>query len=186
MTIQTVQEVLDSIQAKEGTNGPIINRFNKRNFTALMTAMANDPNFTIKVAKTKKGELENLEDIMVSQEFRKFCQKVAEKSGVDKNESAHILTDFMFSQSDLNGLYEFFAAAVYKYIEAGNRFEFLPTEDFVGSIALKDVPESVTVKEAFSPKDRSSLGKYETTKKAHKELIAKSSCPKFLKKRKKV
>jgi hypothetical protein len=188
--VQTVEEVLATMQAKEGASGKMIpNRFNKRNFTALMTAMANDPEFTTKVAKTRKGELESLEDIMVSKDFRKFCRTVAEKCGVDKTESARVLTnEITFSQSDLSGLYEFFATAVYEYMAAGNHFEFLPKEDFTGSIALKDVPETTKVSESFYPKDkeRVSLGMYETTKKAHKELTAKSGCPKFLKHRRKV
>ena len=71
-------------------------------------------------------------------------------------------------------------------MNSGNTFEFLPREDFKGSISIKDVPEKTTVAEAFSPKDRTSLGTYETTKKRHKELVAKSSCPVWLKDRKKV
>ena len=86
----------------------------------------------------------------------------------------------------MNGLYEFVADAIYEYMAAGNQFDFLPTEDFKGSISLKDVAEVTKTSEAFSPKDRSSLGMYKTTKKAHKELAVKSSCPSFLKNRIKV
>ena len=48
------------------------------------------------------------------------------------------------------------------------------------------IDEVTKTAEAFSPKDRSSLGIYKTTKKAHKELAVKSSCPSFLKNRIKV
>ena len=178
----TVEEALKSMTSEKGKN-----RFNKKNFTTLMTAMANDPEFVAKVVKVKNSEIDTVETVMVSKGFREFCKKIAEKSGVDKSESARILTDsFEFTNSDLNGLYEFFTTAVYEYMSAGNTFDFMPTEDFKGSISLKDVPETVKVAEAFSPKDRSSLGTYETTKKKHKELVAKSSCPVFLKNRKKV
>ena len=184
----TVEEALASMKAKEGKNGkPVINRFNKKNFTTLMTAMANDPEFTAKVVKVKNDEIDSVEEVMVSKGFREFCRKIVEKAGVDKKESAIVLTSaFEFSNSDLNGLYEFFADAVYEYMAAGNQFEFLPTEDFKGSISLKNVDTITKTAEAFSPKDRSSLGIFETTKKAHKELAVKSSCPSFLKHRKKV
>ena len=184
----TVAEALASMKAKEGANGkPVINRFNKKNFTTLMTAMANDPDFSAKVVKVKNSEIDSVENVMVSQGFREFCKKIVEKAGVDKKESAIVLTSaFEFSNSDLNGLYEFFADAVYEYMAAGNQFDFLPTEDFKGSISLKNVDEVVKTAEAFSPKDRSSLGVYTTTKKAHKELAVKSSCPSFLKNRIKV
>ena len=186
--IMTVEEALASMKAKEGKNGkPVINRFNKKNFNMLMTAMANDPDFTTKVVKVKGGEIDSFEDVMVTKGFREFCKKIVEKAGVDKKESNIVLTsDFEFSQSDLNGLYEFFASAVYQYMSAGNQFDFLPTEDFKGSVSLKRVDEVTKTAEAFSPKDRSSLGVYKTTKKAHNELAVKSSCPSFLKSRVKV
>jgi hypothetical protein len=51
-TVMTVEEALASMESKEGKNGNIvINRFNKKNFNTLMTAMANDPEFTTKVVK---------------------------------------------------------------------------------------------------------------------------------------
>ena len=186
--VMSVEEALASMTAKEGKNGnPVINRFNKKNFTSLMTAMANDPEFTAKVVKVKNNEIDSVEEVMVSKGFREFCRKIVEKAGVDKKESAIVLTPaFEFSNSDLNGLYEFFAEAVYEYMAAGNQFDFLPTEDFKGSISLKNVAEVTKTAEAFSPKDRSSLGTYKTTKKAHKELAVKSSCPSFLKSRIKV
>lgn len=184
----TVQEALASMRAKEGKDGKtVINRFNKKNFTALMTAMANDPEFTAKVVKVKNSEIDSIEEVMVTKGFREFCKKIVEKAGVDKKESAIVLTSsFEFSNSDLNGLYEFIADAIYEYMAAGNQFDFLPTEDFKGSISLKNVGEVTKTAEAFSPKDRASLGIYKTTKKAHKELTVKSSCPSFLKSRVKV
>jgi hypothetical protein len=186
--IMTVEEAIASMKAKEGANGNIIlNRFNKKNFTTLMTAMANDPEFTAKVVKVKNNEIDTIEDVMVSKGFREFCKRIVEKAGVDKKESEIILTsEFSFTNSDLNGLYEFFAEAVYNYMAAGNQFDFLPKEDFKGSMSLKNVGEVTKTAEAFSPKDRSSLGTYKTTKKAHKELTVKSSCPVFLKNRVKV
>ena len=188
MSKVTVKEALESMKAKENASGkPVINRFNKKNFTNLMTAMANDPDFSAKVVKVKNNQIDVIEDVMVSKGFREFCRKVVEKAGVDKKESAIVLTSsFEFSPRDLDGLYEFFADAVYEYMAAGNQFDFLPTEDFKGSISLKNVDEVTKTAEAFSPKDRSSLGTYKTTKKAHKELTVKSSCPSFLKSRVKV
>ena len=186
--IMTVEEALASMKAKEGKNGkPVINRFNKKNFNLLMTAMANDPNFTTKVVKVKGGELDSVEDVMITKGFREFCKKIVEKAGVDKKESDVVFNaDFEFTQADMNGLYEFFASAVYQYMSVGNQFDFMPTEDFKGSISLKNVDEVSKTAEAFSPKDRASLGVYTTTKKAHKELTVKSNCPSFLKSRVKV
>jgi len=178
----TVNEALQTMTNENGKN-----RFNKKNFTALMTALANDQEFVTRVAKVRNSEIDVIEKVAVSKGFREFCKKILEKGGVDKNESVIALSDsFEFTNADLSGLYEFIETAIYEYMNSGNTFEFLPREDFKGSISIKDVPEKTTVAEAFSPKDRTSLGTYETTKKKHKELVAKSTCPAWLKDRKKV
>lgn len=182
----TVEEVLNEMTATRKEDGSFsYNRFAKKNFDKLMKTMLNDPKFTTQVAKIKKGELESVEDIEVTKGFRKFCKKVIEKAGVDKKESERILTE-EFQFDDVDGLYEFFATAMYLYIEKGNKFDLLPKKDFKGSICLKEVKKSSKTSSAYSPKDRSYLGDYETTKEAHKVLGVKSSCPSFLTSRKKV
>ena len=165
-----VSEVLDEIAAKKNEDGEIIyNRFNKKAFNKLLKAMLNDAEFKTTVANVKKSSLESVDEIAVSQGFREFVRKVLEKIGVDSAESKVVLSnDFTFD--DVDGLYEFFATAIYLYIEKGNRFDLLPKEDFKGSIYLIDVDETSTVSEAISPQTRESLGTYQTTKKKHKKL----------------
>ena len=185
-TVLTVEEVLNEMTASRKENGDFnYNRFNKKNFEKLMKTMLNNPNFTTQVAKVKNGELESVEEIEVSKGFRKFCKKIIEKSGVDKTESERILTEeFMFDNVD--GLYEFFATALYLYIEKGNRFDLIPKKDFKGSIAIKEVKKSSKTSSAYSPQTREYLGDYEVTKESHKVVAVKSSCPSFLRTRKKV
>ena len=124
--VMTVEEALASMQPKKKKDGEIIiNRFNKRNFNNLMLAMINDVNFTHKVLKTNGGE-QVLQDVFVTKEFRKWCKKLIEKAGIDSNESQRILTDeFVFENID--GIYDFFTAAMYTYMAAGNRFDFPAT-----------------------------------------------------------
>ena len=110
--ILTVQEALASMQAKTNEKGKkVINRFNKKNFTTLMTALANDLDFKAEVAKVKKGELDSVEEVMVTKEFRKWCKKLIEKAGVDKSESERVLSPD-FEIDNMEGLYEFFATAL--------------------------------------------------------------------------
>ena len=184
--ILTVDEVLNEMKASHKKDGKFnYNRFNRKNFEKLLKAMLNDPKFETEVAKTKKGELDSVEKIKVTQGFRKFCKRVLEKSGVDKNESERILTN-EFTFDNVEGLYEFFATAIYLYIEQGNRFDLIPKKDFKGSIAIKNVDKSTKVTSAHSPQTREYLGDFEVTKGAHKVLAVKSSCPSYLKSRKKV
>ena len=186
MKVMSVKEALEEIKAKPGKNGKIvINRFSKKSFNSLMKAMINDPDFSAKVAKVKGGDLESVETVMVTKGFREWIKKLLEKAGIDKTESAMALSSD-FEIDNVDGLYEFFVTAVYEYMAAGNRFDFMPTEDFKGGIEIKEVAEKTTIADAHSPQDRSYLGTFKTTKKAHKELKVKTSCPSFLAKREKV
>ena len=182
----SVDEVLNEMTASKKENGKFnYNRFNKKNFEKLLKAMLNDPNFKTEVVHVKKGNIDSVEDVEITKGFRKFCKKVVEKCGVDKTESERVLGED-FSFDNVEGLYEFMATAVYLYIQRGNRFDLLPKKDFKGSIALKNVSGSIETRDTFSPKTRDPLGTYEVTKKEHSVLVAKSSCPAFLKSRKKV
>lgn len=181
--ILTVDEVLAEISANRKDNGALeIKQFSKKNFEKLLKAMLNDPNFSVKVAKIKNKEIDSIEDVEVSKGFRKFCKKVIEKSGIDKAESERILTsDFTFDNVD--GLYEFMAAAIYLYIEKGNKFDFLTTPDFKGSLYIKEIDSVEETKEAFNPKTRESLGVFTTKKKKYKSIATKSGCPAWCKSR---
>lgn len=184
--VVSVKDVLKEMSASHKENGKFnYNRFNKKNFEKLMKAMLNDPKFETEVARAKKGQLDTVDKIQVTQGFRKFCKRVIEKSGIDKKESERILTDeFLFDNVD--GLYEFFATAIYLYIENGNRFDLIPKKDFKGSIAIKEIKKTTKTAAAHSPQTREYLGDYEITKDDHKVLIVKSSCPSYLKHRRKV
>lgn len=177
--IERVEDVMKDMESKGG------GRFNKKSFNRLMKAMVNDTTFTHKVVKVKNGEVTEVVDVMVSNEFRKFVQKILEAAGIDKKESLRCLSED-FAITNVDGLYEFFATCLYKYMEAGNGFDFLPVDGFKGSIGLKHVAETTKTADAFSPKDRSYIGTFTTIKGAHNELTVKSGCPSYLKTRTKV
>lgn len=185
---KTLEEVLSEISAKKDESGKIkINRFSKKSFNELMLAMVNTPDFSFKTISGKPDELkeEDVKELFPTKEFRKFIKKVLQTAGVDKNESEKVL-DASFEFESVDGLYEFFTAAMQTYLTVGNSYDLFQTEEFKGSIFMKDVEESVKVAEAFTPgtaDERKSLGTFKTTKKKHKELCTKSPCPSFLKTR---
>ena len=178
---ETVGLVLDEIKQKGNTP----NRFSKKAFNKLMKAMLNDPSFTEAIAVSSGDELVKVEQIAVSDGFRKFLKKVLEKAGMDKKDSEVVLgKDFYIDNVD--GLYEFFAAAMYEYMNAGNKFDLLPKEDFKGSLYLQTVEASTKVSEVKNPQTKESLGTYEFSYQQHKTLKASSPCPKYLKTKKKL
>ena len=178
--ILTVAEALEQVKQK----GKNVNSFSKKNFNTLATALVNDNNFKVNVAKKVGGECQ-LEEVMVTSEFRKWCKKLVEKAGVDSAESEKVLSDD-FKINDVTAVVDFMTAAIYEYMNAGNRFDLPDREDFHGGFYLKDVEEKTTTRDAKNPKDGSYIGTFETTKKKHKILAAKSSCPTYLSSKRKI
>ena len=187
MATMTVAEVLKDISApRKDDNTFQYKKFNKKSFNKLMTAIANDVEFTTEVVSSSKGEIKSKEELKVTEGFRKWVQKVIETAGIDPKESAFVLSnDFQFK--DCDGLYEFFATVVWEFLNSGNKFSFIDKEDFNGSLYIKEVPETTVVKkDAKNPITGEILGDFETNTKAHKTLAVKSTCPKWLKSRIKI
>ena len=188
--VMTVDEVLAEIQAKKkidkkGVEKFVYNRFNKKTYTNLLRAMMNDPNLKMVTVKLKKGDIDTTDDIMVSQLFREFLKGVLIKAGVDASDASAVMSeDFTIDNAD--GLYEFFATSLYLYMNSGNKFDLIPTPELKASIYLDTIPESSKTAEVRDPKTKESMGTFETTKKAHKVVKVKSSCPSWLSSRRKV
>ena len=106
------------VAPKKSKNGKTVKqRFNKKKFSMLCTALANDVNFTETVIKTSNGKIVDTEEILVSKQFRKFCKLICERMGVDKHDSEKIMSDdFAFTPSEMKLLYEPMAAAIQEFI----------------------------------------------------------------------
>lgn len=181
----TVEEALKKCAAKTNDKGHVVlNRFDKKKFNTLMLAIANDPEFKVQVAKKTGGEVV-LGDIFPTKEFRKFLKKVVEKAGVDSKESELVLSD-SFQIPSVEGMYDFMSAVIYEYLNAGNRFDFPNREGFTGSLMLKEIPETKKQYNSRNPRTNESIGLFESTKKKHKELKVKSSCPTYLSSKRKI
>ena len=181
----SVKDVLATMVAKTNAKGnKVLNRFSKKNFNALMTAIANDIDFTSKVAK-KSGDSFEVEELTISKDFRKWCKKLIEKFGVDSNDANAIMSkDFVFDNMD--GIYEFFMASVSEYLNAGNKFDFLTHEDFKATVSLKDIEAKESTYEAKNPISGESLGTVKSKTKAHKQLKVKTTAPEWLTTKKRI
>ncbi len=181
MAVETVGEVLAEIKQKGSTP----NRFSKKAFNRLVKAMVNDPTFTEAVAESSGEELIKVTDVAVSEGFRKFLKKVLEKAGMDKKDSEVVLgKDFTIDNVD--GLYEFFSAALYEYMNAGNRFDLLQKENFKGSLYLANVEAGSRVSKVRNPTTNEFMGDFEFSHQAYQTLKVTSPCPKYLKSKKPV
>ena len=183
--IKTVAAVLESIRPNPAVkdNGKMNhNRFSKKAFNELLTAMVNDPEFTTDFAVSAKGELKSVEEIRVTEGFRKWLQKVVEIAGIDKAESAVVLSkDFVIPNMD--GLYELFTTAMYEYMKNGSRFDMIPKKDFKASFAMNKKAPKTKTGTLLNPSTGEVLGTYSTDMAEHWEASVKSSCPNGMKKR---
>lgn len=158
-----------------------MSRFSKEAFNEQIKAILNNPDYKVEVVKVSKAKAEGYDvtEVAVTAGFRKFCKKLLEQFGVDKYESEKVMSnEFQFSNVD--GLYEFICAAIYEYIDAGNKFDFVPRMGFKGSLELVDVEEKTKtskLRDKVSGEERV----YTTFMKKHKKLKASSSCPSYLK-----
>lgn len=185
MATKTLKEALEIITAKEENGKLKINQFSKKNFEMFLTACANDIDFKSDIVHSVKGEITEREALPVTTMFREWLKKVVEEAGVDKAESEKILTSD-FEIPAVKGLYDFFVAAMYDYMKAGNYFALPDKEDFKGKIYTKKQQKTVTTKTAKNPKTGETLGTFESTKEEHYTLGVKGACPKWLVSRKKI
>lgn len=183
------KEALEDMRAVVDGNGKVkLNRFNKKKFSELLTALANDTEFTTQVAKSVNGGTEfTVEEVAVTKEFRKWLKKQVEKCGVDRMESEKILTN-EYVIDDMNPFYDFFTTAMVEYMNAGNYFQFASRPDFEATLSTKKVDKKSVTKDAYTPgkkNERQFLGTFTTHYGEHMEMKVSSSCPKYLKKKEK-
>lgn len=177
---KTVNEVLSEIRPEKG-----IARFSKKSFNELMKALANDTEYAAQVAVVKNKELADVKEIFVGKDFRKFLKRVLEKAGMDKADASVVL-DPSFEIDNVDGLYEFISTAIYNYMDANNRFEFLPKEDFRGSMCLKEKAASTTTGRVHNPQTKEDLGVWERQTKAYRVLSCSSPAPDYLTTRRRI
>lgn len=162
-----------------------VGRFSKKAFSKLLTAMANDPDFKAEVAIIKKGEFLGYEEIAIGAEFREWVKKVVEKAGLDSADSA-VVAGADFKIPNMDWMYDFFAEAMWTYMESGCRFDLHKKENFKGSLSISDVKAVHERKEVRKPGTNESMGLFDVDQKSYKKLVASSGCPSYLRKRIKV
>lgn len=175
-------EVFNEI--KEGLSvsakGKPVKTFSRTDFDRLAKAFINTPDYEATTVSLKGGELQE-KSVKPVEGFRGMIQAILRDFGVDKAEAERVMSD-SYEIKSVNGLYEFVSELIYVYMDAGKKFDFLPKDDFVGSILLDEIEESV--KDYPIKKKDGSTVTYNVTKKKHKVLNKKSKCPQWKKSKK--
>lgn len=161
-------EVLNEI--KEAAKGNKVT-FSRTDFERLAKAYVNDVDYkAVSYSPAGATEIESVK------ELRGMIKRILRDFGVDAQEAERIMTS-EYQIKNVDGIYELCSELVYQYVAAGKKFSFMSKEDFEGSILLEEIGESEQVTKGVGE----DAGEFLVTKKAHKKLKVKSSCPKWLK-----
>ena len=181
--MKTFDEVFNEIKESVtvSKNGKVKKTFSKADYDKLLKAMVNDPSYKATYCSTKGGEVVKKE-VEVTKMFRESIKKILINFGVDKQEAEKVVSDYQFTNVD--GWYELAAESIYKYMEAGKKYDFPTREDFKGSLSMKEVEESVGTFTSIRKKgDTSPAKEFKIKTKKHKVLEKKSKAPAWLKKK---
>ncbi|HAU84363.1 MAG TPA: hypothetical protein DCW90_02285 [Lachnospiraceae bacterium] len=176
-------DVIATMTAEEKDGKIVTNRYNKKNFEKVLTAITSDPEFKFQVNKISKGELTSIEDISIGENFRNWCRKLVEAAGVDKNDSAVVMSED-FDVPSMNDWADFIAAAMLTYMDAGNEITLPSHGDIIPmTISVQKVPKTKKEKNARNPQTGEELGTFEYETAAHKAGKVKCKVPAYLKKK---
>lgn len=170
-------EYLESIKVKNKekvkNGGRVVSTWSKKDFDNLLTAMLNDNDYEVDVCSVKHGE-KITNKIKPVEDFRNKFVKAILESYMDEADATEKAKHIKFSRSQVESMYPIMSEAIYRYIETGKKFSFMSKDDFIGSIGIKVMPETITENKKYNTK---------TKRKEFKTLKKRSSTPIWLKER---
>lgn len=181
--MKTFDEVFNEIKGNVAVSksGKVKKTFSKADYDRLLKALLNDTGYKTEYCTVKGGEMVTKE-VEVTKMFRESIKRILINFGVDKQEAEKMVTDYQFTNVD--GWYELAAESIYKYIEAGKKYDFPTRQDFKGSLTLKEVDESTGTFTSIRKKgDKTPPEEFKIKTKKHKVLEKKSKAPAWLKKK---
>lgn len=154
---------------KEAAKASNRKTFNETEFNELGTALLNEPDYTVKVSTTVKGEYSEKETKPVAALRKAIIDGLMKDAGHDAAERAKYVQEYKFGKLPL---YPVVSEMVEQYMDAGKAFALQPKEDMRAVFTID--PQEEEVKEVTAPKSN------EVTKKrygAYRKVKVKSTCP---------
>lgn len=182
--MSNLDEIKKAIQEKTRGKKAGSAVFNKEEYNDFLKAGLNETDMEVEIVSKRDAETGKVETKVIKpiEEFRtKFIKPLLMEYGVDEAEANNIKTSEIKSVA---GIYEAIKELDYQYMETGRRIDFLPKEDFQGSIYLKE--EDEVTKEFKVPNKKDENGNAVTVRgtiERHIQLKSKSKAPKNKKKK---
>jgi hypothetical protein len=138
-----LDDIIKEMNEEKASATRHVTSFSRSGFNKFVTAYINTPDIETTVMKTRNGETVT-ETVAPVREFRKMIKSVLEDKGVDKQESAAMENDYMFSESQMKHFYPFAEDVIMRYMQQDKKFDFATRQNVSGGILIKHVPESVS------------------------------------------
>ena len=143
--------------------------FNESEFNELGTIMMNEPDYTVTVASTVKGEYSEKETKPVADLRKAIIGGIMKEAGHDTAEQQKFIESYQFNKLPL---YPVVSELLEQYMDAGKAFTMQPKSDMRATMIIETQPEEV--------KDVSAPSSNETKRKLYGEyrkVKVKSTCP---------
>lgn len=151
--------------------------FSEGVFNKLTSALVNEKDYEVKVAKTRGG-VQVEETIKPIEEFRKVViGGIAKSAGADDAEVTKLVDEYKFGANV--PWYPVVSEAITNSMEAGKSFTFIPKNDMNATLNMVDMKEEIKMVGApGAAKDDKKPVLYG----AHRRIKSASTCPKALRK----
>ena len=152
--------------------------FNKEEYLNFIKTGLNEVDMEVEVVTKRDKDTGHVETKKIKpvEKFRnEFIKPILMEYGVDESEASQIKTSEIKS---VGGIYECMKELDYQYMETGRRIDYLPKEDFQGSMYLERKGE--VTKDFKVPNKKDEEGNDITVRRTieeHIELKAKSKTP---------
>lgn len=158
---------------KESAKASNRKTFNEAEFNDLCSALMNEPDYTVTVATTQKGQYSEKETHPVANLRKQIIGGILKDAGHDAAEQQKFIDEYKFGKLNL---YPVISEAIEVYMDCGKAFALQPKKDMRATISIDHQDEEV--KEVKAPKTN------DVSKKrygAYRKVKVKSTCPAHLK-----
>ena len=177
MAKKTFTERLDEIvknAKKASKDGNIKSSFSKKFYDDVAGAVMNDPEYEFDEIKMKNGEATVVKS-KPTKEFReKLFTPIMKSFNVDSEDAQKFIEDYQFTPAQVSTMYGLMSAINWEYMKTGKILRLPSKEDFVGSVNIREVPETMYENKKTGVKVR---------REAHKVLLKRSNTPAWKKER---
>lgn len=167
---EKLNEIIKDTTSKT-KDGKMKKVFSRKFYNEVANALVNDPDYEFESVQMKGGKPEPVVS-KPSKAFREKLLKPIVGEFIDSADAEKYINEYQFTRSQTDALYDLGMAINIEMMRSGKTLRFPSQKDFIASIEMRELPESVYTNRQNGAK---------TKKKACMQLIKHSTTPPWLK-----